>query len=876
MLRWTVTLGLLLLGACGGGTDGGEAPAERPLLVRDGAVAVAVVVPATAGTGLRDAAADLLEAFARIGGATAAIPAPVAEADGPRVRVEIAADDALGEQGYRLLADDDGLTVRAATEIGAMYGLYRVAADVGAVYLEPEESFFPSRPDARLPGGHDGAADVPHFATRGFHEHTQHPIPASDFLLRPGDEARRKWAKNYVRWLARNRQNMAFFHMLGTVDLDAWVPYMREITEDAHARGVRVGAVIGFVDQQQHAFRLIREDAPESAEAQIAAGLDRVLAAGLDAIGLQIGTSEFTKPADADALGWMRAAIAHLRARWPDVTPYGWIHTTCSLEDERGGKYYHLPLQVEGLGAFVHTTMFYTLRHPAPVYDCEDFSHQEDFLERSGDDRELVFFPETAWWLGFDNNVPLVLPITGWSRQFDVQQALRDYPVSGHVTFTSGREWTYWQYDHYLTRLTWDGDLTWDAYLESLAPLYGGPEVATALKGWTALQVRHFYEENPLIYFYLAGELPQDELGEQAGVLARRPKIAFRQLLEWDDATFDAWKARDFAMLERMRGEYAALRDALPAAGTGTEQQKRLYAEARDALHVSARRVDHAVALYGGAAAARAWRASRSSEDEARARAALDLARAITAEVTALFVAAEDRYRYPREILTLPKPESPTAYRFGYLAETSTGFFWSRRDDQLAALLDEVFSADDDVWSADPRAVYAAEKAAMTVVEPAGPLAARVMQGFVPRLLVAFVDGDATLDLRLAADHQSDGQPDAGSEIAVAAARDGEGWRGTAAGWPLAIRDGAGTVLGRLTVRDPALTVAGAGPEALATGELAGGIGSADLVGFITSIAGIDADGAANLVKAAYGFDRAAPLPDVLPLRVAFDLTALP
>ena len=172
--------------------------------------------------------------------------------------------------------------------------------------------------------------------------------------------------------------------------------------------------------------------------------------------------------------------------------------------------------------------MFYTLSDPAPVYDCEDFTHQLDYFERGHNNRELIYFPETAWWLGFDNNVPLATPIVGPSRFQDITKIKNDFSVTGHVTFTTGREWTYWMYDHYLTRVTWDSRLDWSSYLSSIAPIYGraSSQSLTLLNEWTERQLTDLYETNPEIYFYLSGELPQDEVGE-VGITAADPSVPF-------------------------------------------------------------------------------------------------------------------------------------------------------------------------------------------------------------------------------------------------------------------------------------------------------------------------------------------------------------
>ena len=197
--------------------------------------------------------------------------------------------------------------------------------------------------------------------------------------------------------------------------------------------------------------------------------------------------------------------------------------------------------------------------------NAKTFSIRRIFFDDADETRPLVFFPETAWWLGFDNNVPLVNPITGRSREYDIREELPAWSVMGHVTFTTGREWTYWQYDHYLTRVTWDGHTSWNDYLTWLAPIYGenGDTLMEVLKAWGDRQWTDLYVEHPEIYFYLSGELPQDELGEQAGII-RRPKIAFRRILEMDESAFEEWKTQDLEYLRQMHGAYASILEDLP------------------------------------------------------------------------------------------------------------------------------------------------------------------------------------------------------------------------------------------------------------------------------------------------------------------------
>ena len=918
-----------LLGAfgCDGDHGGMDPSGPPPLRAADGSLAVRVVLPADAGEGLTWAAGDLVVAMATIVGAEVPADGVLTDAAAAgeraqvRVHIDASAEATYGEQGYGYVCEGadgtlNGLEVVAATPVGAQYGLYGLAAELGVQYIHPEETFFPEDPDAMLPWSCPAVPVRPAFALRGFHEHTQHPIVASDLFLRPGDDQRRELASHLVRWLARNRQNVLTFHMLKTVDLERWLPYIADIVAEGQALGIHMGLYVSFADQQQNGFRLIREDEldPETGEVvadakQITDGLDRLLSAGFDVVGVQIGTSEFTKPDEARALAWMDTAVAHLAENHPSVDIFAWIHTTCDLETEQGGYYYHLPLQADlGLAAYVHTTMFYTLEHPAPVYACDSFAQQKDFLEAAAaQGRRQVYFPESAWWLGFDNNLPLAMPITGWSRAHDILEVLprytrtgdAPYQVEGHATFTTGREWAYWQYDHFLTRITWDGRTTWDAYLDSLKPLYGaqGTAVAQALRDWTALQKRHFYDEDPLIYFYLAGELPQDELGALAGLAARRPKVAYRDVIGYDDATFAAWITSDYDKLGTMRDEYAALADPLPATlAEGTEQQQRLYAELREVLTVFVRRLDHTIALYDGVIAARDFFVEKSAASQAdpprepaaalrtatleRAEQRLADAQAVSAEMKALFGAAEARYRYPIELLARPKPESPTAYPFGYLYETSTAYFWTRRDDQLAVLIGEVFGSVTEEWiDPAPSPLFVANADGVELLQPESEVARQVLRPFIPPMIAGIAAYDVVavnFTLSLSQDYDASGLPDPGTELRVDGQLVGAEWTGQAPEYALTVRNNTGEVLGNLTLLQPAFR---ADVEQDATGvtglpvlELVGALPSPALVNVVVSATGggIDPEGIGNLIKEVFGYPASEPLPDTLPFALRF------
>jgi hypothetical protein len=886
---------LASLAACGGSWDG-----SAPPLAEGGRPAISVVVPADASPGLRLAAEDLASALAAIA-APAAQPLPVVLGDPAAaptravIHVEVlpASRGELGDEGHRMAPFEEGerhgLRVTAAGHAGAMHALYTIAADLGVRYLEPEQGVtLPALdPAARLPWSYRGQPVKPRFVVRGFHEHTQHPVPASDFFLRPEPELR-PYASRYLRWLARNRQSFASFQMLKTVPLASWRPYIKELLAEAHGLHLRIGLVVSFVDEQQNNYKLVRAERAAPAEQQIEEELDAFVALGFDAITVQIGSSEFTKPDEKSALAWMNAAA---RALAPHRVPlYAWVHTLCTLKTAAGGYYYHLPLEADpAVGAWVHTTMLYTLEHPAPVYGCSDFKQQLAFLERADGKRPQVYFPETAWWLGFDNNLPLALPLTGWSRAHDLLAATARFALDGHVTFTTGREWGYWQYDHYLTRATWDGKLGWSEYLDELAPVFGehGAALAGVLKEWTALQRRHLYEENPSIIFYLAGELPQDEMGEVAGILARSPKLAFGKLLDYDDAAFAAWKKKDYELLERMRGEHAALLARLPASAPGARGSPgQLYHETRETLHLYVRRIEHALELYAGVEAARGWARAPAPRDpalkasaEAAARVRLAKARAISDEVRKVVAAMEPGYRYPVELLSRKKPESLTSYPFGYLYETSSGLFWTRRDDQLALVIDRVFSDSTDAWTHKPELLFVTGPKLADLLQPASPIAATVIEGFTPTLLFGLYGdlvGGGAAGLVLAHDANRNLLPDTGTELDLAIDKAKKPWLASTPELALRLRSSSGELLGSgLTILGAKLALE-VGPDplnpsltSLSRCTLDGEVASAQVIELVVGVSGIDKAGAESLVRSTFGVPAGSPTPERLPIQMA-------
>ncbi len=825
-------------------------------------------------------------------------------------------DPDIPEQGYRVKPFDtaggkQGLHIQAEDDIAAMYALYELADLHGARYHHPEESWLPGEDTATtLPWTEqfDGEVDAPRFPLRGFHEHTQHPTPMSDFYLRPDDgEEFRPFVSRYMKWLARNRQNVASWQMLKTVDLDKWEPYISDIIDEAHLYGVKVGMVTSFSDEQQNNFKIVLPDRMNeegmvmTEEEQIRDVITRFDNMGFDFYTFQIGSSEFTKPGDQLTVDRLNHAAAVSKSLEDGPELFTWIHMVCSLEDDNGGYFYHLAGEAdESVGTWVHTVMFHDLNHPAPVYDCEHFNHQRDFLKQELPERAQVYFPESAWWLGFDNNMPLALPITGWTRSWDIKEELKGLDMRGHITFTTGREWAYWQYDHFLTKSTWDAEFDWPAYLDWVKAMYGehGDAVAEVLDGWALLQKKHFFDENPEIYFYLSGELTQDEIGAAAGILARRPKIAYQEVVAYDDPTFDEWKTRDLDMLIRMKGEFEELLTKFPEppkpASADDDLHVKLAYEVWAGLHLYVLRIDHAIELYTGVKDVREWtrlyQADTPFDDPRReqlreaAQGHLDRAKQISAQAQEVILnVSSTTYRYSPELLTQPKPESPTSYPIGYLEETERAYFWTRRDVQLEQLIENNFAENLETWIDEPAPIYYAKGPRISLIEPDNPVAGGVIASFIPQMLVglngSFEVGGTEAKLILGQDYNENFKPDEDTERAFDITDITEdGAKASGESYTIFVRDATGDFVGEgaLELLSPMFDISverdATGLPTLTEVLIAGQVKSAELTALVKSVDGIDTEGVENLIKQVFNLPLEEPLPEDLDVTFRFRL----
>ncbi|MGE0713545.1 MAG: hypothetical protein AB7N76_35725 [Planctomycetota bacterium] len=650
----------------------------------------------------------------------AVIPAGDVAGQGPEGFVVRAADLA---PGVRVIAAEGNAQQNGTghgVNRGALYGAYALFEELGFAFLHPLAPTIPtalSVPPARLE-----LRERPRWPHRGIHLHTMHPIELTDLLNGWGPGGPQDLAgwqamlpewDLYLEWLLANRQNEVEWVILSAKSWEAWgdgpdrLARLKELVARGQRLGIDVGLDVPLALAQQHSWRLVRHTGTLADEVdQIERRLDYVLAAGFDTVTTELGFSEFTKPDDQRMLDWLNAFGRHLQSK--GVHAYAKAHvsqgqTAKNFPDPRTGQPINFNFLTHfadpSLGVMAHTVQHYGLDDPAPTYGATDFAFIRDFLHLEAGTRPTIWYPETAYWVSFDIDVPLFLPVYAQRRVHDLrliagdEAAGRMQPMDGQMIFSSGWEWGYWLNDVVAARAAWDphqGAASDDEALRALlAPAvrpFGAQAAAVrdrlvqlcadqkalliegAVAGRRPAQV-----EKRNAQAYLQGWETWDDVAELAalipGITPARTQPSKRGLVDLRRNLFsNVDYGREIRPLLRETADtmlaHADALEQLAAQLAGSASPgSALLTELDEAMRVTSLRSTQVFGLYDYV----------DRNDRGRltvARDALDRAALIVKRREAAYRVPADRIAGWRD--------NPTAYRYGYLWTARTLHFWWR------------------------------------------------------------------------------------------------------------------------------------------------------------------------------------------------------
>lgn len=636
---------------------------------------------------------------------------------------------------------DLDVALSSRTRLGRQYAVYELLRRVGARYYHPEDDYLPEVSLESLRGRLEtptvlGAGPIfaPAFVHRSYSFHGAHPLEQLESFSdsrHPITEA-----KNVNDWIIKNRGDLMRGAGRGIAPAENRTERVTQLEALRTRRGLRRSVGITLHNQQQGASADLDPSSPIPLEEQARSLVVELLNTVKDAygFGIHFGPTELTTTPDRETVALINAAGQKALELRPELIVEVNVHTTGTQPvdhyddlgcppgtNDRGvADYYDLAFHTDPrFSAKVHTVMFHPLEGPAGVYNQTSFAHKLCLMEKaSAAGRPLIYFPESAYWLSWDNAIPVYLPLYLHSRWRDIQLirpllldqggSLRD-----HRLFNSGHEWGYWQADYAVGLLHWEPDLTLRQVVGELADPFcpvenfdsSNPAEPLACAARTTfidvlLEVmddqRQVFLETPDsrgkaggLYTMFAGEDPADELGAASGLEFRPVRVPFRAVLDMSASTLDTFVRTDLARLEAQATSYEAWRDRLlavrpevPASGL------RFFDETVDGLAINAVRARHTLALYRVAAALRDHAA-----DAPEVTAPLAESESHLAEAEVIIRRREAAYRYPAAQThgggLTPETAVPNGTTYPYRVHTKTHLlsYWTNRQEQVEDLV---------------------------------------------------------------------------------------------------------------------------------------------------------------------------------------------
>jgi hypothetical protein len=596
--------------------------------------------------------------------------------------------------GYALVRADEGgrkiIVAAAGTPADLTSAAYALLEELGVRFFHPMQELVPELDAPRFPRTLE-ARRTPMTKVRGLQIHLLHPLEYLRTLDEPG-EANLAEARRLIDWLVKTGQNHLQWPLLGSFDWAPFAEHARQIAAYAHSRGVTVGASINLSSKGslQNNYVLVRDETKFAENIQ--AGLSRALEVPWDDIELALG--EFLAAKPEGVVQWLDAAVAHVAAIAPNthVNVQNHVGNYPQLYVQYKGAptyFYHLPKYADPrLGQTTHTLFWFDTYRDQGMYEHPDFHFQREFMLSQLPTRRVRYFPESAYWIASDVDVPVFLPEYVESRWNDIHGLDRDITAAalpkleGHVTFSSGHEWGYWMTDYLAAKMLWEPGAPLDRFIAHYTSAYGScaSGVDAELTQLIALQ-RHYLFDEKLIP-YVSGEDATVETAASLGIVIRPIRKKFELLVTGPESDRVSFETSVLGELDAMVREIRPIEDSLAARCRGSDAVLTPWCnELRDGTRIVRLRLEHAVTIYRAILA-------HARGDGDGARSGLARAREKTEEAKAVIEEREKGYRFDVGRLT-DAYSNPTVYSFGYLRQAHTQCLWRRRDEFARLIIEE-------------------------------------------------------------------------------------------------------------------------------------------------------------------------------------------
>ncbi len=589
--------------------------------------------------------------------------------------------------------------------LGCIYGLACWFESLGLRFFHPFHTFVPERLDLSGVGCTFGQAVEPQIPLRGLQLHTLHPIESLDdfWLAGPGAVER---AERTLDWVVWNRGNYVQWVALNDIARDPeryqrWAAHTRAIVGAAHARGMQVGIAVQLFSSSnlQNAFDLLdRADDPEPDTTMVSRW--RLLFDGAPFDWVMLSFGEFFGESPDAFVRMVERAYDTLQRVAPGVQMSASVHlgNYPNLRVEYDGRqllyYFLVDFASVPIEPWVHTVMYFNLFEPAAgAYNYDEFAeHREYLLEKLREGAPVGYHPESAYWIAFDNSVPLYFPVYIRSRWLDLAEIDRRVPgapLRANVIFSSGWEWGYWQNDLVSLWMSFQRPQRWEILVERIFEPLGqaGLAAARAVIRLAELQAQAAIHQR--LAPYLAGRDAIIDLGDRLGIHSQPDRPELREVLAWPAEQREGFANTVLERLAVLAEESAGVSSEFQAAVGQTDNV--WLQELADGLAMQPLRARFIESIYRAALAVA--NGDRDTGERLRDTAAETLAAAqsvVHRRHRALLDSNGERL--------VSAWRNPTLYQYGYLQKAHTLCYWRRELAQLDLMLGGSSAVPDCFW----------------------------------------------------------------------------------------------------------------------------------------------------------------------------------
>jgi hypothetical protein len=581
--------------------------------------------------------------------------------------------------------------VHAHDVLGAQYGVTVALENMGFLFRHPYDPLVPRAPT--LGTTLDNDVHSPHIAVRALHLHTLHPIEGYFAFIEPSPGSTNE-AHRIIDWVIKNKGNYVQWAQLDNIQTgpdaamryEKWKPFIREILDYAHMRGVRVGITFQLfgMSNLQNGFDLY-DDENQALDASVAARLP-LLTNDLPFDSYDLTYGEFFNSEPQKFIDATNAVATQLEQLAPNAEMHALIHVGAEQRVEYMGRdllYYFLVQYADPtIIPDIHTVMYFNLYDSAAgAYQHTDFSeHRQYLIDRVCAGLKTGYHPETGYWVAFDNSLPMYLPLYVYSRWRDLDGIKKDgcgNPLYEHLIFSTGWEWGYWLHDFAALRSSFELPSTYGALVKEAFGTDLGPEAAELVVELIEEQKRVLIDSG--LSGYLAGRDAAIDLGRSLPepIISQPDRTTFDRLVKLQPAELDAFEANVLVPLKN----HASTVDGIFARIAGLDlPDSRWGRELRDGIEIDVERTWFVVHSYEAVIA-------HQRGNTAAAKAAYDLAAGDMAAAAKIVARRHLDLHDQHGRRLLDKTTNFTFYQYGYLNNADTMCFWRRELNQAGGIL---------------------------------------------------------------------------------------------------------------------------------------------------------------------------------------------